>query len=408
MTALHGIRSASMFTSLHNRDFRWLWWGRLASSATFQMNSVVQGWLVYQLTGSAFALGLVGAGGSIATLVLSLYGGVMCDRVPKRDILLWSRMGMLLNSLVLGLLVSLNLIQVWHLAASAFFTGTLFAFMMPAQQAIITELVDRDTLLNANSLNSIGMGLMGIFSASLAGLAIRLAGAQGVYYFMGALYLMAVYTISKLPELASRGIGTRASVWVDLVDGLKYLGRNRTVMVLLLLALFRIMLATPYRTFMPKFASEVMGFDAAGLGLLMAAPGAGSLISSLWVASLRNYRGKGKLYLGAGIMMGIALVLFVRFPALAVVMGFLVLVGASDNICMVINQTLVQVNSDERYLGRMMSVYMMLWGLTPLGTIPGGFLADRVGVTTVITIQGVGLMLAFGYMLFRSGVRRLE
>jgi hypothetical protein len=101
-------------------------------------------------------------------------------------------------------------------------------------------------------------------------------------------------------------------------------------------------------------------------------------------------------------------VLFVRFPALAVVMGFLVLVGASDNICMVINQTLVQVNSDERYLGRMMSVYMMLWGLTPLGTIPGGFLADRVGVTTVITIQGVGLMLAFGYMLFRSGVRRLE
>ncbi|MGI5915478.1 MAG: MFS transporter [Anaerolineae bacterium] len=408
MTVLRAIRSAPVFTSLHNRDFRWLWWGRLASSATFQMNTVVQGWLVYELTGSALALGLVGAGWSLSTLFLSLYGGVICDRAPKRTILLWSRGGMLLNSLTLGLLVSLKLIQVWHLAAASIFTGVLFAFMMPAQQAIITELVDRDTLLNANSLNSIGMGLMGIFAASLAGLMITIFGPQGVYYFMAALYVMAVYTITKLPELASRGGDARGSIWVDLTDGLRYLGTNKTILVLLLLGLFRTLLATPYRTMMPMFSTEVMGFDAAGLGMLMAAPGVGSLISSVWVASLRNFRGKGKLYLAAGISMGIALILFVRFPYLAVVMVFLSVVGASDNICMVSNQTLVQLHSEERYLGRVMSVSMMLMGLTHLGTVPAGFLADRLGVITVITIQGIGLIATFGYMLLRSRVRRLE
>ena len=167
----------------------------------------------------------------------------------------------------------------------------MFAFMMPAQQAIIIELVDRDTLLNANSLNAVGMGLMGIGSASLAGVIITVFGVDGVYYVMFLLYVMAIYTLTHLPLTGVTPANGR-SVWLDLREGLAYLRHNKILMTLMALGLVRVVFATPYRTLMPSFSDEVMGFGAAGLGLLLAAPGLGGLISSLSVAALGDFSGQ--------------------------------------------------------------------------------------------------------------------
>lgn len=396
------------FESLSNPHFRWLWLGRLASSATFQMSTVAQGWLVYQLTGSAFALGWVSAGWSVSTLLLSLVGGVISDRAEKRDLLIWTRGGMVLSSLVLAVLVTTDAIQLWHLAASSLFSGILFSFMMPAQQAIVADLLDDETLLNAYSLNSVGMGLMGIFAASLTGLVIETVGLEGVYYAMGALYLMALFTLTKLPTTGSQGQSNR-SIWSDLRDGVRHIARSQLILALLGLTLSRVLFAMPYRTLMPKFAQDVMGLDARGLGVLMAAPGVGSLVSALTVASLGNYRGKGKLLLLSGATMGLALVLFVQATALLSVLAFLALVGAASNVCMVANQTLLQTNCQDEFRGRVMSVYMMMWGLSPLGTMPAGAVADRLGIRLVITIQGVLLTAVFaGMLVFRPRIRRME
>ena len=384
---VRALRLAGTFDALRNRDFRWLWFGRLASSATFEMGSVAQGWLVYQLTGSAFALGWVGAGWSISTLVLSLYGGAITDRVEKRYLLLWTRVGMLVNSVIVGLLISLGLIQVWHLAASSLFTGILFAFMMPAQQAIISDLVDEGTLLNAVSLNSVGMGLMGIFCASLAGLLIETVGVEGVYYTQALLYILAVYTIVKLPVTGAAN-NSGASVWADLKDGIRYLRVSPALLVLLGLGLVRVLFVMPYRTLMPAYTRDVLGFDASGLGMLMSATGAGALVSALLVCAAGDCRGKGKLLLLGGVIVGAALVLFVSIPGMVTTFAFVALIGAFNNVVMVMNNTLVQTHSDIAYRGRVLSVYMMLWGLTPLGTIPAGALADRFGVPIVVIVQG--------------------
>ena len=396
------------FVSLRNRDFRWLWLGGLASSATFQMGTVAQGWLVYQLTGSAFALGWVGAGWSVSALVLSLFGGAISDRVEKRDLLLWTRAGMVLSSLVLAVLMSTDAIRIWHLAASSLFNGVLFSFMMPAQQAMLAELVDRRTLLNAISLSSIGMGLMGIVAASLAGLMIEFAGVDSVYYAMAALYIWALFALSRLPATGPAHIGT-TSVWSDLKEGVRYLGVSPAVAAVLGLSLARVLFAMPYGTLMPKFAKDVLGFEATGLGVLMAAPGIGSLISSLVVASLGDFRRKGRLLLAGGVAMGVSLVLFASASQLLLAILFLVFVGGSGNICMVVNQTLLQVDCDDQFRGRVMSMYMMMWGLTPLGTIPAGAAADRVGVPLVVGLQG-GLLAAIflGVWLLRPRIRRLE
>ena len=151
LQAAHARRWTT-FDALRDRNYRWLWIGSLASSVTFQMGTVAQGWLVYELTGSAFALGWVGAGWAISTLLLSLYGGAVADRVDTRDLLIWSRLAMTLNTLTIALLISTGAIRLWHLAVNSLLSGVLFSFMMPASQAIISELVDRETLLNAVSL----------------------------------------------------------------------------------------------------------------------------------------------------------------------------------------------------------------------------------------------------------------
>jgi MFS family permease len=369
-----------VFRSLENQHFRWLWLGRLASSATFQMGAVAQGWLVYRLTGSALALGWVGAGWSISALILSLYGGAISDRVEKRTLLLWTRGAMVLNSLALALLATMGMIQVWHLAASSLFSGVIFAFMMPAQQAILAELVDKGTLLNAISLQSLGMGLMGIFAASLAGVVIEAIGVDGVYYGMALLYVLALFTLTKLPKTGFSNTGA-LSIWSNLREGVRYIRFQPALVAPLALALVRV----------------------------AAAPGLGSLISSLVLASLGDFRGKGKLLLVAGMAMGVSLIAFVNTGYLPLVLLFLALLGATGTACMVASQTLLQVNCADAFRGRVMSVHMMMWGLTPLGTIPAGALSDRFGVPPVITAQGAMFTAIFAAVfLLKPKIRRME
>jgi len=398
----------STFESLRNVPFRWLWFGRMAASATFEMSSVAQGWLVYKLTGSAFALGWVSAGWSIATLVLSLFGGAICDRVEKRTILLWTRLAMLGNSLAVALLIDLGAIQIWHLALSSLFTGVLFAFMMPAQQAIISDLVGEATLMNAISLNALGMGMMGIFSASLAGVLIQQAGVASVYYLMAGLYVFALYTNFRLP-VTGRIYSCKTSVWGDLVGGVRYLARQPVLLVLLGFALLRVLLAQPYRTLMPAFAQEELGFDSSGLGLLLSATAAGGLVSSLWMSSAGNLRDKGRLLMGGGVLLGVCLVCFGMFQALPIVLLFLFLLGVGNMATMVLNNTLIQIHTEATFRGRVMSVYMMTWGLTPLGTLPAGAIADKVGVPLVVAAQGILIVVLMATMaILRPDFKKLS
>jgi MFS family permease len=389
-----GRRRWTTFDALGDRNYRWLWLGSLASSATFQMGTVAQGWLVYELTGSAFALGWVSSGWAISSLFLSLYGGAIADRVDKRDLLIWTRLAMIVNTLVLAVLVSTGAVRLWHLVANSVLSGVLFSFMMPASQAIVADLVGRDTLLNAVSLNSVGMGLMGIFSATVAGYLIQVAGAAGAYYVMAAFYVGALYTLTRIPR-TGHGERSPTSVWADLWEGVRYMGRHAVLPSLLGLTMAWTLLGMSYRTFMPKYAQDVMGMGAAGLGLLMAAPGVGGLISSLVTASLGDFRGKGRLLIAAGVVFGLSLILFANLPYLAPVLLLLVVIGAAGNACMVSTNCLLQTQAEERMRGRVMSVYMMTWGLMPLGTVPAGALADRTGVPLVITLQGALLTAVF-------------
>ena len=402
------LRDHKSFETLHNRDFRWFWLGRLASAATMEMGSVAQGWLAYEITGSALALGWVSAARSAARLGLSLYAGALADRLEKRTLLLLTRGLMALNAIGLSILILTGAVRIWHLVAYSFLSGTISSFMMPAQQAILTDLVGRRGLMNALSLTSVGRGLIGIFAASAAGYAVAFFGAGSVYVAVAALYVGAVFAIAKLPIGGQIISHDKTSVWSDLRDGVQHARASPLIPWLLAIVLARVVLGWSYRTLMPVYAKDVLQFDARGLGILTAAPAVGSLISSFMLASLGNSQRKGRILMANGVIMGVALVAFgslTRLPLILLVLGIL---GAARNATMVTNNTLIQVACAPEYRGRIMAMYMMAMGLMPLGTIPSAALADLWGVPVVLVLQGALLIAIFGSLwVFKPHIRRL-
>jgi MFS family permease len=408
MTLLRSVQRLAVFDSLRNRDFRWFWLARLASSASIEMGGVAQGWLVYQLTGSALALGWVSSARSIARLLLSLYGGALADRLQRRQVLIWARAAMLANVLAIAILILTGTLQVWHLVAYSFFSGVISALMMPAQKAYLAQLVGPKALLNAVSLTFASMGLMGIFGASLAGFFIEWVGAEAVYFAIATLYACALLALCRLPPGDVISGGT-ASVWRELGEGVRYLKVCPAIPPLLAIAVVRVLLGWSYRTLMPVYATKVLQLGARGLGLLSAAPGVGSLLGSLALASLGDFRGKGKVLLIGGCVMGLFLIGFSNARHFALAFLCLLVVGAARRGLAITNQTLIQANCEDAYRGRIMAMYMMTIGLLPLGTLPAGAMADAWGVPVTLTLQG-GLMAAiFGAVwLSRSKVRYLD
>jgi len=371
------------------------------------MDGVVQGWLVYELTGSAVALGWVSASRSITLLLFSLYGGVLSDRFPKRSVLIWVRWVRLAAHLAIAVLVSLGAIRVWHLALRSLLSGLLLALIMPAERSIVPELVDRRTLLNAMALTSIATGLMGMLAAWAAGIAIDALGAGAVYYAIVAFHFLTLLVVARLPTVWPER-PPAGSIWSDQADAARYVWRQPALLALLGLALATVVLGRSYETLLPKFASGQLGLAASGLGLLVATRQLGSLVSSVAVALLGRFQSTGKLLLTAGAISGAALILFGNVHLLGWVIALLALAGAGNTVCLVTTQALLQVNAEQRLLGRVMSLQIMMSGLAPLGTLPASYLADRAGVPIAVSVQGAALLAVFGLVGQRSRVRQLK
>jgi len=371
-----------------------MWLAGLASSATFQMGMIARGWLIYDMTGSALALGWVSSGWGISILALSLLGGVVADRVRKRNVLITSQVAMGLLTLAMGILIATDLIQVWHLFVGSLAAGVIFAFQMPSNDSFIAEIVDQETLLNASSLSSVAMSLMAIVGAPAAGVLLERIGVAGVYFLQIPLYAFIVFSLLHLPLTPPSG-GKRTSVLRELVDGLRYIRAQMVVPILLVITLSRVLLAMPYQTFLPVFAQDVFGVGASGLGLLQAAVGVGAMVGSLGVASLGDFQRKGGLLLAAGLALGGGLLLFAYAPSFYLALVTLALVGAAGNVCMVANFTLLQTNVSDQVRGRVLSVNMWLWGFSPVSTVPSGALTDRRGAPFTVALQGGLLALIF-------------
>ena len=212
--ALQGGISAT-FSSVNLPAFRWLWLANTGFFAAMQMQQVAQGWLVYELTGDPLSLGGVSAGTGVAMLVCSLFGGVLADRVVKRDLLIVTQVLLGMIALTVGILVVTGVIQYWHMLVVSVFSGIVFAFNLPARQSLVPEVVGDRNLANAVALNASGMNLMRIAAPALAGGLLAALGASGVYFSMVGCYVFVIAMMALVPRTQPSRTG-RASVAADL------------------------------------------------------------------------------------------------------------------------------------------------------------------------------------------------
>lgn len=418
------------FYSLRSRNYLWFWLAMLSSFAGLQMNVVARGWLVWELTKSPFKIGLVSFAFGVPLLLFSVFGGAIADRVAKRNLLQGTQGFQAIVTLAIAILVSAGVIQFWHLVASAVCTGLFFAFDGPTRQALIPELVSRRELLNAIALNSSGMNLTRVLAPTLAGVLLVIIGMDGVFYIVVGCYVAAVAALSMIsptkrptesigepdfdpPRASAAGqshsVAFVRSVWADSVEGLRYIRHSSLIMSLLALAFVPLIFGLPYGNLLPTFADEVLHVGEFGFSMLLTVSGAGALIASLSIASLSDFRRKGMLLLLLALVFGVTLVGFGLSHSYALSLGILVAVGAGSTGYMTLNTTLLQTHVPQRMTGRVMSIYMMTFALTPLGTLPIGALAEEIGVTTAVAAGGVIVILFILAMLFlRPALRRLE
>lgn len=397
------------FASLKSRDFRWYWLGLIASFNGMQMQMVARGWLVYTMTDSPFALGLVTAGFGIPMLLFSLWGGALADRVQKRNLLLVTRSGMGLISLIITILITTDRIALWHLIASSILSGTFMSFYMPARQAFLMDLVGKNALLNAIAMSSMAMNICRIASPALAGVLLKWIGIPGVYWIITISGAAVVFTLAMIPPKETMRVRPNAPMMGDVLEGLRYVRHSGTLIVLLLIGFIPIITAMPYQLLMPVFAKTVFGAGETGLGMLMSAVGVGALAGSTLLASLGDFRHKGVLTVVAGMIFGIFLILFSLSGSMLPALFYLLFVGSGSSIYMTLNNTLIMSNTPEELIGRVMSIYMMTFGLMPLAMLPAGALAEVFGAP--FTVAGGGILLVLFLVtvtIFQPRIRHLR
>ena len=401
-----GWRNA--FKSLSNRHFLFLWLGQLAIMAGMQMQMLARGYLVYDLTDSASILGIVNAGSAIPMLTLVLFGGVIADRVDRKRIIQAGQVGAMLIALGVGISITTNTVTWYHLLTASILQGVLFALMGPARQAIIPQMVGKDLLTNAMALNAAAMSMTTLIAPAIAGNAYALLGPDRVYYLITVLTIVSVVLTTFIPggrAASGRGGGRMVE---QIRAGFSYIWASPLVRTLLFMGLATTLLAIPFRFLLPVFVVDIYERGPEAMGLLTAVMGGGSLIGSLYIASLGR-RNRGLILIGSSFASGIALALVSAVPYYVWAVGFMVILGLGDAGRRALNQSLIMEVSDDEYRGRVMSVFMMNFGLMPLAVLPVGFAVDAFGGQVSIGVLA-GLLIATttGVLVFAHRLRRLQ
>jgi len=404
-------RLPTTFTALRYPNYRRWFIGQSLSLMGTWMQMVAQGWLVYQLTGSKLALGTISAVGSLPALLFLLPAGVVADRVPRRKLMLVTQSCMMVFAFVLAVLAGTKLLQVWHIAALAFFGGIANAFDSPARLALAVEMVDdRRDLQNAIALNSSMFNLARIIGPAIGGIILAGMGAAWCFALNGLSFVAVLIALITMRLSDFVKPAHKEPMVEQLKAGLKYVLDQKAVRTITLLVGISSLFGFSYAVLMPAFAVDVLQVGEAGLGGLNAAVGIGALVGSLVVASLTRSRNKGLQLTIGSLVFPIAIIAFALNRSFTAALGILVVVGFAFMSQNATSNTLIQGVVPDALRGRVMSVYsFMFFGTAPLGSLLAGSLAQALGPATAVMIcEGVALAFALYVALGAPEVRRLE
>ncbi len=398
-----------IISALRNRNFRLFWSGNFLSNIGTWMQNVALGWLILDLTHSAFWLGVVGFAGSIPFLFITLFGGVVADRVNKRRLLLTTQSAMMLLAFLLAGLTFTHRISIWGILAIAFFNGVAMAMNAPSYQALVPQLIEREDLTNAIALNSAQFNMSRILGPTLGGYAMALIGVAGNFFLNGVSFLAVLVALVRI-KYPYEERQHHESMLRSLVDGFKYLNSHVQMRILVWMIAAGSLLGIPFITFIPYFARIQLHTDESGLGWLMAGSGAGAVMGAVTVAWLGKIHHRGYVIAISGIVFFGAIIGVCYSQNFNLSAGLLLVEGYSA-IMMISSVNIgIQQLSSNQMRGRVMSIYATCFlGLPPLGSLLAGELSRHIPTSYALAMMaGMAAVVFAGFLIFSSELRALE
>jgi MFS family permease len=386
------LPGAQTFASLGEPEFRWYFAGTLAFFMAMQMQFVLRGYLAFQLTDSAAALGLTAISITLPMLIFAPVAGVIADRVNKKTLLILTQTFAAAATFGLTALIVAGLIEFWHILAVSVITGVVFSFNMPTRAAIVPLLVPQHKLMNAVSLQAGGQNFTRIVAPALGGVLIAPLGAGWVYGLTGLFFLVAVASEFRLPPhgLTTAPRGTNFAH--EFKEGLSFVAGDRMLAMLVCLSMLTPLFAFPAQQLLPIFAEDIYDQGASGLGFLAAMSGLGGLVGAIVSANMDRQPAKGRLMFIGGVTMAVFLGLFALAPTLLPAMLCLAAANVGQMLSQNTNNTVIQAKSPPELRGRVNSLMLMSFGLMPLGVLPITALADAIGVQAAIALSSGALV----------------
>jgi MFS family permease len=383
-----------MFEAFRESDYRRFWTTQFISNIGSWMQAVAQGWLVYRLTDSPFLLGFVGFANSAPAVVLMLPGGVIADQLDRKRVVALSQIAQALCALFLAVSIRMNQITVWQIIGAAVVTGIAQSFSAPAFQAMIVDLLDdRSRLSNAIAMNSLQFNSSRAIGPLLAGATLSAWGGFWCFFLNGLSFLPLTWVLMRTRNRQQR-LGSGGAMFARLAEGIRFVRSERIVFLLLCIVAAASLFGYPFMNLMPVIARQLFTDDAAGLGYLMAATGAGALLAAL-ALSVRTppQRHAMTLIVTSMIVFGVALAAVAAFRSALMVMVLLFLSGVAMVVSMALCNTTIQERIPDVLRGRVLSMYTFaFFALIPFGNLAAGLLAENRGIAPALLMLGGGLL----------------
>ena len=359
--------------------------GALISSAGDFMQNVAQSWLVWHVSKSPVAIGVVAFFDTLPRLLVGAVGGAIADRFDRRRVLMITQTVAMIQAIVYWLAVEFDVIELWHIAVLAFCLGVVNTINQTARQSLVSSLVPRDELLNAIGLQSSVFNFSKILGPSAGGLIIAYVGIAGCFLVNAISFVFLLFNLymMELPPWEKRT--DEQTLWADVKEGFNYLLGNQRLLYIVGLSYVIATFCAPYNRFVPVFATNVLHVGASGFGLLMAAPGVGATVAALVLASVRKLRvGISAIcYCAVGFALCIALFAFSHYFVLS--FFFLALVGFCQIAGRALSNTAIQTATPPHLLGRVLSLFFMDRGLWSLGSVIIGAAGAAIGMDWTFT-----------------------
>jgi predicted MFS family arabinose efflux permease len=385
-------RLSRTFSALRYRDFRLLWIGAFLSTTGTWMQTIAQGWLVLDMTGSPFLLGVDGFLATGPMIIFSLFGGVIADRVERRKIMLYSQYLQMSFALILAALIWAGNVKVWHIFVLSFLTGSAQSFSGPAYISLLPLLVRREDVSNAIAMNSMQFNLARVIGPIFAGAALIAWGPAICFTVNGLSFFAVIVAITLIRSPGPRPADQSRGLFDEMKDGFRFVTSRPKLLTLTFLAFAGTFLGMPIVTFLPVVAKSIFGLQANGYAWMMTTYGLGSVTGALLIAATAHAAKKGRLAMTLQLAFACLLIGFALSRSLPLSLVIAFFAGVCIVGVIALYSSLVQLTASDDMRGRVMSIFMLAFrGGMPLGNLLAGYVADRWSISIALAVNGIVL-----------------